>query len=299
MNQRDLSMPLVLTVLHGQASGDLTLTPTRGTAMLGRSPACDIVLDDIYVNDSHAAIYFDASGPRIRDLGSKTGTWVNGVGVQSFEAPLATGDRVQVGQTMFSVEVMAEDAPPRETGDEEALASTFQTTPHDCARFALRAEGAPLFALVDVARDPELLEMLNESGEEFSALDETADPGALGEAAPFLVAFSRGSLFLGQMLEGAWGNDQAVFFTSDAPFRDVYAHCLGLIEQDEARAFVGPRLWLPEVLGERLAGVEGDEARALFGPVKTFLIESDDEGVMLRWFMQGDAVESERVELRV
>lgn len=291
-------MPVVLTVLHGQAQGDLVITAARSPALVGRSPMCGVVLDDGYVSDSHAAIYFDASGARIRDLGSQSGTWLNGVGVAQHESPLNTGDRVQIGQTMFSVEVADERAAALPQDDAlTALVSTFQTTPRDCARFVLRAETSPLFALVDLANDPELLELLNESGEEFCALDETVEPDALGETAPFLVSFSKGSIFLGEVVESVWGNGQAVFFTSDAPFAEVYAHWLSQIEQDDEGELLGPRVWVPEVLGEVLAGVRGDDVREFFGPMKVFLAESDNASALVRWTMGVAGVTSERVEL--
>ena len=291
-------MPLTLTVLHGQAQGDLVITPARSPALVGRSPMCGVVLDDGYVSDSHAAIYFDAAGARIRDLGSQTGTWVNGAGVQHQESPLRTGDRVQIGQTMFAVEV-ADERPEAAPQDDAlaALVSTFQTTPRDCARFALRAEPSPLFALIDLADDPELFELLNESGEEFCALDETVEPDALGETAPFLVSFARGSVFLGEVVEGVWGNGQAVFLTSDAPFAEVYAHLLRQVEQDDDGAFSGPRFWHPEPLVELLSDFTGDGAAEFFGPVRAFLTESDDALMMMRWTASRDGLASERVEL--
>lgn len=291
-------MPLVLTVLHGQAQGDLVITAARSPALVGRSPMCGVVLDDGYVSDSHAAIYFDATGARIRDLGSQTGTWVNGAGVQQHESPLRTGDRVQIGQTMFSVEVVEESAAAAPQDDAlTALVSTFQTTPRDCARFALRAEAAPLFALIDLADDPELFELLNESGEEFCALDETVEPDALGETAPFLVAFSKGSVFLGEVVEGVWGNGQAVFLASDAPFAEVYAHLLRQIEQNDDGEIIGPQLWRPDMLAEVLTEFTGEGAAEFFGPVRAFLAESDDASALARWTMGREGLTSERVEL--
>lgn len=293
-------MPLILTVLHGQANGErFAVTAARSPTLIGRSRACEVVVDDGYVSETHAAVYFDASGARLRDLGSQSGTWINGGAVPG-ESALSTGDRVQIGQTMFGVEVLAEEAPAPEEGDAlGALVATFQTTPRDCARFALRAEESALYALVDLAADPELLELLNESGEEFCALDEAVEPDALGETAPCLIAFSRGSVLLGDLLEVVWGRGTAVFFTSDAEFKDVYAHWVGWVEYDDEGEVTSPHVWEPEVLSEALAGFEGAELREFFGPARAFLAETEEGRELVRWTERNGALHAERVELSV
>lgn len=290
-------MPLTLTPLHGQALGDLTITPARGPVLIGRSPMCGIVIDDGYVSDTHAAVAYDGARALLRDLGSHTGTWVNGAGIQQTEHALQSGDRVQIGQTMLSV-TLVDDVSAAPTPDAlAALVASRATTARDCARFALRAERTPLFALVELADDPELLELLNESGEMFCALDESVEVDALGDAAPCLVAFSRGSPLLGALMEHTWGNGQAVFFTSDAPFSDVYAHWLSRVEYDDEGAVMGAHFWVPEVLGELLAGLTGDDVGSFFGPVRAFLAEGDDEATMLRWTALDGRAQSEPITL--
>lgn len=292
-------MPLVLTVERGQASSAVfTLVAARSPAMIGRSRACDLVVDDGYVSETHASVHFDGARAAVRDLGSPSGTWHNGAGVTA-EAEIVTGDRVQIGQTLFVVEVVAEGAPAEAAPEGLAeLVASVQTTPRDCARFALRAEASPLFAVVDVADDPELLEALNESGEAFCAIDETAEPDALGEVAPFVVALGAGSTLLDTLLEATWGEGRAVFLTSEAPFHEVYGHLVGLVERDDEGAFVGPRMWEPAGLAETLAEYEGDGAREFFGPMRAFLGEDGDGGeTMSRWTMGDAGVTREAIAL--
>src|SRR5207245_11296049 len=56
-----------------------TLTPIDGrTILIGRRPICDISLPEASVSNTHAMV-FEINGQRfIRDLGSRTGTLVNG-----------------------------------------------------------------------------------------------------------------------------------------------------------------------------------------------------------------------------
>jgi len=294
-------MPLVLTVQHGQASSPaFTLTAARSPAMIGRSRACDLVVDDGYVSDTHAAVYFDGQSAVVRDLGSQTGTWHNGAGVTG-DSALHTGDRVQIGQTLFGVELVGDGAPAVERSDDlAALVASVQKEPRDCARFALRAEAGLLYAVVDLADDPELLELLNESGEAFCAVDETAEPDALGETAPFVVALSADSALLDGVLESAWGDGRAVFFTSDAPFHEVYAHVVSLAERDDDGNFIGPRFWEPVGLAETLTEYAGDGAREFFGPARAFLCEEGDGAeAMTRWTVGAAGVAREAIALRV
>lgn len=77
-----------------------TLTPIDSrTILIGRRPSCDISLPEASVSNTHALI-FEINGQRfIRDLGSRTGTLVNGKPVHHQE--LEFGDQIRVGDTEF------------------------------------------------------------------------------------------------------------------------------------------------------------------------------------------------------
>ena len=294
-------MPLVLTVEHGAASsGVFTLVAARSPAMIGRSRASDLVVDDGYVSETHAALYYDGARAVVRDLGSQSGTWLNGAGV-SGDSEIRSGDKLQIGQTLFAIDVSSEAAAPAEVpGELAALVASVQTAPRDCARFALRAEAPTLYAVVDLADDPELLEALNESGEAFCAIDETAEPDALGETAPFVVELSPGTALLDAVIEAAWGEGRAVFLTSDAPFHEVYGHLVGLAERDDEGEFVGPPFWEPAALAELLTEYAGDGARDFFGPVRAFHGEDGDGGeTMSRWTLGDGGLARESIALRL
>jgi hypothetical protein len=69
----------------------------RERVTIGRAPTSDIFLDDVTVSRHHAEILRDVDGPRLRDLGSLNGTYVNRRRIESDES-LVDGDELQVGK---------------------------------------------------------------------------------------------------------------------------------------------------------------------------------------------------------
>ncbi|HSS49518.1 MAG TPA: GAF domain-containing protein, partial [Thermoanaerobaculia bacterium] len=76
-------MPARLTIRFSAAPArELILAEGRET-IVGRDPDCGVVVEDDRVSRRHAVFTFGASGWTVTDLGSKNGTLVNGVPVES------------------------------------------------------------------------------------------------------------------------------------------------------------------------------------------------------------------------
>ncbi|WP_163989274.1 FHA domain-containing protein [Pyxidicoccus caerfyrddinensis] len=88
-------MPALL-LLTGPSAGRRYEVLTEAT--IGRSPSCEIPLEDDQVSRKHALITLHEGQARIRDLRSRNGTLVNGERL-SGEVVLQPGDRVRVGTT--------------------------------------------------------------------------------------------------------------------------------------------------------------------------------------------------------
>ncbi len=73
-------------------------------ALAGRSSDMDIHLDDTFVSSKHVLFEVSPSGLLVEDLLSTNGTQVNGSDI-SEPTMLSPGDRVEVGDTIFRVEV--------------------------------------------------------------------------------------------------------------------------------------------------------------------------------------------------
>ena len=67
-----------------------------GETVLGRSPDCQVTIEDPLVSRQHARIVIDDGGARVEDLKSRNGIKVNGETVKTGR-PLKDGDRLRIG----------------------------------------------------------------------------------------------------------------------------------------------------------------------------------------------------------
>ncbi len=85
-----------LVVRSGGGRAGETFPLERGRIAIGRSPDCDVFLDDVTVSRRHALVVRDERGFRIEDQGSLNGTFLNRRRIES--ARLEDGDEVQIGK---------------------------------------------------------------------------------------------------------------------------------------------------------------------------------------------------------
>jgi EAL domain-containing protein (putative c-di-GMP-specific phosphodiesterase class I) len=95
--------------------GSLQRTPVQPLPFrVGRSAGLQLVLPSAHVSKTHAEIYSDGLALRVRDLGSRNGTFLNREPVS--DAPLHEGDVLHFGNYEFRV---ARDLPEAAEGDDE------------------------------------------------------------------------------------------------------------------------------------------------------------------------------------
>jgi len=85
-----------LVVRSGGGRAGEHFTPSGERTTIGRSPDCDIFLDDVTVSRRHAVLVARDDGFVIEDQGSLNGTYVNRRRIESER--LESGDEVQVGK---------------------------------------------------------------------------------------------------------------------------------------------------------------------------------------------------------
>jgi hypothetical protein len=75
-----------------------------GGLSIGRSKEADIRIDDRYASSLHARVFSREGRFFVEDMNSTNGTLLNGATLQG-EAELIDGDTVQIGDTVFRLEV--------------------------------------------------------------------------------------------------------------------------------------------------------------------------------------------------
>ena len=86
-----------LVVRSGGGRSGEVFKPNGDKTMIGRSPECDVFLDDVTVSRKHALLVRGSDGGwTIEDQGSLNGTFVNRERVDA--ARLEDGDEIQIGK---------------------------------------------------------------------------------------------------------------------------------------------------------------------------------------------------------
>ncbi len=85
-----------LVVRSGGGMAGQSFQPGEGKTLIGRSPECDVFLDDVTVSRRHAELLRESDTFSIRDLGSLNGTYVNRKRIES--TVLEDDDEVQIGK---------------------------------------------------------------------------------------------------------------------------------------------------------------------------------------------------------
>jgi hypothetical protein len=171
----------------------------------------------------------------------------------------------------------------------------------------LMYQTAPLFAVVDAARDeslPQFLEALTLRSQPLF-VSETA--GTAAGHAPVLVELGQASslseragvhAFLETFLLSGWGKGWGIFFTSLSSFDDLAIHFRGFLPAgagDERPLHL--RVYDPRVLRAVLPTCEPSEIAAIFGPVVSYLIESERPETLLAISCGADGLITARVSL--
>jgi pSer/pThr/pTyr-binding forkhead associated (FHA) protein len=96
-----------LTIVGGPASGQ-TIPVVGGKLIIGREEDCHLQPPSEFVSRHHCVLLLDEYTLRIRDLGSKNGTFVNSRRIGPGETILRDGDLVSVGEFLCQIHLTSE-----------------------------------------------------------------------------------------------------------------------------------------------------------------------------------------------
>lgn len=128
-----MATPFVLTIKEGPNQGERTEL-LRGGLLIGRDPACDLMINDVEVSRRHARLVAQSGGYAIEDLGSTNGTFVDEQRIKTI-APLKPGAVIRLGDSVRLVfETLRTD---------EAETTSFPTEPKEAAALTSHPMFAP------------------------------------------------------------------------------------------------------------------------------------------------------------
>jgi hypothetical protein len=90
-----LEGPALVVRAGGGRAGE-SFKPAGERTRIGRSPDCEIFLDDVTVSRNHAVLVLENGKYHVEDQGSLNGTFVNRKRIDN--APLTEGDELQIGK---------------------------------------------------------------------------------------------------------------------------------------------------------------------------------------------------------
>src|ERR1017187_770766 len=224
---------------HAGKQAELT-APARLSA--GRGGAVDWAFpEDPFLSNRHFEIVFESGDWLLRDLESANGTFLDGRRIT--EAKLTRDCVVVAGKTTFAVGV-------------------------DLNITAMLAGAQPLYAILDAARTPRVLELLSGAKERFECLYNGGSAVHLASFAPYLVELPPRSRLLRKLVREGWGQNWGIYLSCDRPFEEIRKHFRHfLMIKDEAGAEYYFRFYDPRVLRVFLANCNADEHAELCGPV--------------------------------
>jgi hypothetical protein len=254
--------------------------------------------DDRSMARLHFALEWDGQVCRVRDVSGWGATLVNGI--RKNQGIVLDGDRITAGSSEFVVRI-AEDlagsqlpvsspvAPvvvaPTAPTKVQALAQPKSMPPGaPDLHSVLRGQADQLYALLDAARDPEVVKLLRESQAEYQSLYDGDKAKEMDDFAPYLVRLPGDSPLLPTLVENGWGKSWGVYLVCGLPFKEVRRHFRKFLTvKDESGKEFYFRFYDPRVLRIFLPTCTAEETKEFFGPIGQFLLENDDGGRLVHF----------------
>jgi len=137
-----------------------------------------------------------------------------------------------------------------------------------------RRPDAPIYAVLDGARDERIYSMICDSRAPWQSLYDGPLPDVVAAAAPHLVQLARDDYFSSDLIAHGFGNCWGIFVECAAPFEEVRRHLrrfLRVRDPDGERLLF--RFYDPRILRVFLATCTAEQLATFFGPAVRFAVE--------------------------
>jgi hypothetical protein len=159
---------------------------------------------------------------------------------------------------------------------------------------------ANVYAVLDGASVPKLLEHLSPHAGEYECLYRGELKPDLAAAAPYLVSLKEDSELTQWIVGEGWGKHWGVFVICQAPLPVMRRHfrTFLVVHTSEGKPLYF-RYYDPRVLRIHLPTCNADELSAMFGPVRAYVMESEKPGALMQFRVKEGVLKSETKPLLV
>jgi hypothetical protein len=148
-----------------------------------------------------------------------------------------------------------------------------------------------VYAVLDGASIPDLLDNLYEQQPEHVCLYRGELEPDIAETAPYLVKLERDTDFSDWVIEKGWGNHWGIFALSDESLTAMRNHFRKfLMVYDPENRPLYFRYYDPRVLRKYLPICDVEDVASLFGPVVSYFLEDEDPKNSLRFRMEAGSL---------
>lgn|SRR5262245_9844349 len=159
-------------------------------------------------------------------------------------------------------------------------------------------EDNKVFAALDGASVPDLLDRLYGLLPEFECLFRGELEPDVAEVAPYLVQLEPNSEFTKWLVTRGWGQHWGIFGVSTADFRSLRRHFRTLLTvYDPTGRPMLFRYYDPRVLRTYLPTCNAGELSAVFGPITGYILEDADPWTLLRFRLDSGSLSKEEFDL--
>lgn len=157
---------------------------------------------------------------------------------------------------------------------------------------------ANVFAVLDGASIPDLLDMLYEHYPEFICLYRGELEPDIAEVAPYLVRLEQNSPITKWILDRGWGNHWGIFAITQVDLTALRQHFRRFLTvHDEQGTPMLFRYYDPRVLRVYLPTCNAEELKTVFGPIVRYVLEGNRPEELLQFHLNNGALVQDQQSL--
>jgi hypothetical protein len=160
-------------------------------------------------------------------------------------------------------------------------------------------EGMNVFAVLDGASIPNLLQTFHQHQPECVCLYRGELESDMASVAPYLVHLQAGTPFVDWLIRNGWGQHWGVYVIAEATLVSMRKHFRKFLTVHDAGG--KPllfRYYDPRVLRVYLPTCNAGELGEMFGPIDSYLLEDEAPGTLLRFRFVAGALDQQKVQLK-